>query len=67
MKKITRKQDKHINKTFKIIVKALEDAGYKGGGGGDTMRFFHKPPIKLFIRDIKGIDTMPYIYIRRCD
>ena len=64
MKKITRKQDKHINKTFKIIVKALEDAGYKGGGGGDTMRFFHKPPIKLFIR---GYTIIPYIYIRRWD
>ena len=65
--KIQRKQDKHINKTFRIIVRGLEEAGYKGGGGGDTMRFFNNPPIKLFIRDIKDIDTTPYIYIRRWD
>lgn len=57
--------DKLINDTFGIIVKALEDAGYKGGGGGKTMRFFNNPPIKLFIRDIKSVDNESSITVRR--
>jgi hypothetical protein len=62
--KIAFLNDRYINKTYRIIVKALRDAGYTGGGGGDKMEFFNKPPIKIFIRDIKGIDN-PHIIIRR--
>ena len=57
--------DKQINDTFKIIVKALEDAGYSGGGGSDSYRMFENPPIKLFVRDIAGIDKQPYIIVRK--
>lgn len=64
---ITGKQRDEIQKTFDIIVKALEDAGYKGGGGGKTMHFFNEPSIKLFIRDIKDVDEYPYIMIRHYD
>lgn len=64
---ITGKDRDEIRKTFDIIVKALEDAGYRGGGGSKTMRFFNKPSIKMFIRDIKGIHEYPYIMIRHYD
>ena len=57
--------DKLINDTFKIIVKALEGAGYEYRGGGYTLAFFKNPPIKLFINDIKGVNNEASITVQR--
>ena len=57
--------DKLINDTFKIIVKALEDAGYECRGGGETLAYFSNPPLKIFINDIKNVDSEASITVRR--
>jgi len=57
-------QNKELMRAFQIIVKAFEDAGFKLDGGSSEYALYSKPKIKMFLRDIKGIDKFPWIMIR---
>lgn len=54
-------------KTFEIVSKALKDAGYKVSGGGKSMTLFSEPAVKVFIREMAGVNTLPMIVIRGTD
>ena len=62
---IERIEDPIINKLFEDIVSSLLEKGYKNGGGGKGLQLFINPDIKMFIRDIRGVDDEAFIMIKK--